>query len=53
MTAKIDLGVTWGCDCGKWNNSERTSCWKCHSPKVPVPARKTRKRKVDVKPKDI
>lgn len=53
MAVKVECGVSWQCECGKWNNSERTSCWKCHKPKVPPPARKTRKRKVDAKSKDV
>lgn len=46
MVARRDLGVTWQCECGKWNNPERTSCWSCHSSKVASPARRTRKKKV-------
>lgn len=35
MSAKtIVEGVTWQCQCGKWNNNNRDECWSCHLPKV-------------------
>ena len=35
-----DLGVTWKCECGKWNFGEATHCWKCHEPKVALEPKK-------------
>jgi hypothetical protein len=29
MEATKNLGVTWQCTCGKWNNGQRTTCWSC------------------------
>jgi len=43
-----DFEVTWQCgECGKWNFSEATHCWKCHEPKCPEKpkSRKNRSKK--------
>ena len=50
MTVKKgkDLGIAWECECGKWNFAEAEACWKCHSPKLPIPSKKRGRPKKEV-----
>lgn len=50
MAVKQELGMTWQCECGKWNACNANSCWKCHEPFIkPEGKRKRGQRKAETR----